>query len=209
MGYNPRDFYFKKAKSENYAARSIYKLKEIDEKYKLLRGGQRVLDLGCAPGSWSQYASERAGDRGLVVGVDLQPVKVNLSNFIFAQVDLFDLVSGLKTQNSAETPSPELEQIRQQFVEPFDFVMSDMAPKTSGIKSSDQAKSTALCELAIDVADRYLKKGGNFVCKFFHSGDFGLMKKALNQRYVRVEVVKPDATREISKEIFFVGLIKK
>lgn len=195
MGYNPRDHYFKKAKKENFAARSVYKLQEIDERYKIFRSGQTVMDLGCSPGSWSQYASQKVGEKGRILGVDLSPVTVSLPNAVFIEADLYDL---------------KLEDVIREhgFTPPFDRVISDMAPKTTGIKSADQAKSTALCELAIDVSDRFLKQGGHFVCKFFHSGDFGLMKKALNTRFKRVEVLKPDATREISKEIFFVGLEK-
>ncbi len=195
VGYNPRDHYFKKAKKENFAARSIYKLEEIDQRYRVIKRGGIVLDLGCSPGSWSQYASQKVGETGRVLGVDLQPVTVSLPNAVFIQADLYDL---------------NLEETFQQhgFTPPFDAVISDMAPKTTGIKFTDQTRSTQLCELAIATADRFLKKGGHFVCKFFHSGDFGLMKKELNRRYKRVEVVKPDATREISKEIFFVGLEK-
>jgi 23S rRNA (uridine2552-2'-O)-methyltransferase len=194
--YNPRDKYFKKAKEEGFAARSVYKLQEIDQKFKVFRSGQTVLDLGASPGSWSQWASQRIGEGGKLLGVDLNPVTVSLKNAAFITADLRDL---------------ELERIfgEHGFMPPFDIVMSDMAPKTTGIKSVDQARSTELCELAIDVARRFLKPGGTFICKFFHSGDFGKLKGVLNKEYQRVEALKPDSTRAISKEIFFVGLKKK
>jgi 23S rRNA (uridine2552-2'-O)-methyltransferase len=196
VAYNPQDKYFKLAKEEGYAARSVYKLKEIEQKFKIFRSGQFILDLGAAPGSWSQYASERVGDRGRVLGVDLNPVSVTLSNATFITADLHDL---------------ELEKIFQEhgFQPQFDIVLSDMAPKTIGIKSVDQARSTELCELAIDVSRKFLKPGGTFICKFFHSGDFGALKGVLKKEYGRVEQMKPDSTRSISKEIFFVALKKK
>lgn len=196
MTYNPQDKYFKKAKEEGFAARSVYKLQEIDQKFKVFRSGQTVLDLGASPGSWSQYASQKIGERGSLLGVDLNPVTVSMGNAKFITADLRDL---------------ELEKIFTEhgFTPPFDIVMSDMAPKTTGIKSADQARSTELCELAIDVAKRFLRPGGTFICKFFQSGDFGALKGSLKKHYERVEAIKPDSTRSISKEIFFVGLKKK
>ncbi|MDX9730423.1 MAG: RlmE family RNA methyltransferase [Bdellovibrionales bacterium] len=195
-GYNPRDRFFLKAKQENFAARSVYKLQEIDQKFKIFRSGMTVLDLGCSPGSWSQYASLKVGAKGRVLGVDLSPVTVSLENAVFIQADLRDL-------NLDEVF------VAHGFTPPFDLVISDMAPKTTGIKMTDQARSMELCELAIDVADRFLKPGGHFVCKFFHSGDFGVLKKQLQTRYKKIEVLKPESTRTMSKEVFFVGISKK
>ncbi len=196
MGYNPQDRFFKKAKEEGFAARSVYKLEEIDKKFKVFRRGQTVLDLGAAPGSWSQFASQKVGENGRVLGVDLSPVTVSLPNAVFIQADLYDL---------------NLEEVFREhgFVPPFDLVISDMAPKTTGIKSADQAKSMALCELALDVALRFLKPGGTFVCKFFQSGEFGQLRNAIKKEFERVEALKPESTRSISKEIFLIGLRKK
>ncbi len=196
MTYNPKDHYFRKAKQENFAARSVFKLEEIDKKYKMFRSGQVVLDLGASPGSWSQYASKMAGEHGKVLGVDLSPVTVKLKNAVFIQADLRDL---------------NLEDIFREhgFEPPFDIVMSDMAPKTTGIRMTDQARSMELCELALDVARRFLKKDGDFVCKLFHSDDFGKLRDEMKKTFAKVEAVKPDSTRKISKEIFLVGLRKK
>lgn len=196
MGYNPRDRFFKKAKQEGFAARSVYKLQEIDQKYKVLRQGITVLDLGASPGSWSQYASQKIGSSGRLLGVDLSPVTVSLPNATFIQADLRDL---------------NLDQvfIEHGFQPPFDVVMSDMAPKTTGIKSTDQIRSMELCELALDAAKRFLKPGGTFVCKFFQSGEFGQLRAAIKKEFERVEAIKPESTRSISKEIFLVGLKKK
>jgi 23S rRNA (uridine2552-2'-O)-methyltransferase len=193
VSYNPRDHYFKKAKQENFAARSVFKLQEIDERNRIFKSGQTVLDLGAAPGSWSQYASKKVGGSGRILGVDLTPVEVSLNNASFIATDLYDL---------------NLEQTIKEhgFNEPFDIVMSDMAPKTTGIKSADQAKSVALCELALDVAKRFLKPGGTFICKLFHSGDFNKFRDEMKPNFEKIDIIKPKATRQISKEIFLIGL---
>lgn len=196
MGYNPKDHYYHKAKEQNYAARSVFKLEEIDAKHKLFRSGQKVLDLGAAPGSWSQYASKKIGENGRILGVDLSPVNVKLKNAEFIQADLRDL---------------NLEQIFAEhgFNEPFDLVLSDMAPKTTGIRFTDQARSKELCELALDVARRFLRPGGHFVCKLFHSDEFQTLRDAIKKEFEQFNAVKPDSTRKISKEIFLVGLKKR
>lgn len=196
MTYNPRDRYFKKAKEEGFAARSVFKLEEIDKKHKLFRPGQTVLDLGASPGSWSQFSSQRVGNAGRVLGVDLSPVTVKLNNAIFIQADLRDL---------------NLEEIFKEhgFQSPFDLVLSDMAPKTTGIRMTDQARSMELCELALDVARRFLKKDGHFVCKLFHSDDFTKLRDEIKKSFLKCEAVKPDSTRKISKEIFLIGISKK
>lgn len=196
MAYNPRDHYFKKAKKENFAARSVFKLEEIDQKLKIFRPGQKVLDLGAAPGSWSQYASARIGSGGSLLGVDLTPIKLSLPNATFIAADLRDL---------------NLEDVFREhgFVPPFDVVMSDMAPKTTGIRVTDQARSLELCELALETARRFLKPKGHFVCKLFHSDDFTAFRDGMKAMFDKVDVVKPKATRQISKEIFLVGLGKR
>lgn len=196
MAYNPKDYYFKKAKKENFAARSIYKLDEIDQKLKLIKPGQLIFDLGCSPGSWSQYASQKVGPSGRVLGVDLSPVTVKLANATFLQADLRDL---------------NLENVLAEhgFTTGFDSVISDMAPKTTGIRSADQAKSMELCLLALEVAKKYLKPKGHFVCKFFHSDDFSELRDLIKSNFAEFHAMKPESTRKISKEIFLIGLRKK
>lgn len=196
MTYNPKDRFFRKAKEEGYAARSVYKLQEIDQKFRVLKPGYLVLDLGAAPGSWSQWTSQKIGTKGRILGVDLSPVTVSVENAVFIQADLRDL---------------NLEQVFAEhgFEPRFDLVMSDMAPSTTGIKSVDQDRSLALCELALDCSQRFLKPQGNFVCKFFQSGDFGKLRADMKKQFARVEALKPESTRSISKEIFLVGLGKK
>jgi len=196
MAYNKKDHYYHKAKEENFAARSIYKLEEIDNKFRIIKSGMKVLDLGAAPGSWSQYLSQKVGEKGKVLGVDLIRVQLTLPNAVFIHADLRDI---------------NLDQIFMDhgFEPVFDGVFSDMAPKTTGIRITDQARSTELCELALNVADRFLRLGGNFVCKFFHSDDFTDLKKMMEQRFTKVEVLRPKSTRKESKEIFLIGISKK
>lgn len=196
MNYNPKDHYFKKAKENNFAARSVFKLEEIDQKFKLLKPKQTILDLGASPGSWSQYCSQKIGADGRILGVDLKAVTVKLKNATFIQADLRDLhlVDLFKEHG---------------FVPPFDLVISDMAPNTTGIRSTDQARSYDLCELAFQVSQNFLKKNGHFVCKLFHSDDFSKLKALIKADFEKFEAVKPDSTRKISKEIFLVGYKKK
>ena len=195
MSYNPKDHYFKKAKELNFAARSVFKLEEIDQKFKIIHPHQKILDLGAAPGSWSQYCSKKIGPTGRILGIDLSTIEIKLKNAVFVQADLRDL---------------ELENIIKEngFEPPFDVVVSDMAPRTTGIRFTDQARSFELCELALDVAKKFLKKDGHFVCKLFHSDDFTTMRELIKNSFQRFEAVKPDSTRKISKEIFLVGLKK-
>lgn len=196
MTYNPRDHYFKKAKEQNFAARSVFKLEEIDQKLKIISPNQKILDLGASPGSWSQYCSKKIGQQGRILGVDLSPVEVKLPNAKFIQADLRDL---------------NLEEIFKEygFNEPFDVVLSDMAPKTTGIRITDQARSYELCELALNIARKFLRKDGHFVCKLFHSDDFSKLRDEIKKDFQRFEAIKPDSTRKISKEIFLIGLKKK
>jgi 23S rRNA (uridine2552-2'-O)-methyltransferase len=195
MAYNPRDFYFKKAKSENFAARSVFKLQEIDERFKIFRPGYKVLDLGAAPGSWSQYASQKVGgqnySQGKVLGIDLQPIKLTIPNAIFLTADLraMDLASAMAAQGIAP---------------PFDVVLSDMAPKTTGIRITDQTRSLELCEIALEAAEKFLRPRGTFVCKLFHSEGFEGFRDRLRGCFGKVEALRPKSTRTESKEIFFI-----
>lgn len=192
MAYKPKDFYFHKAKQENYVARSVYKLQEIDQKYRLFHKNDYVLDLGASPGSWSQYALEKIGPQGLVVGVDLKPVEIKNPRFSFFRGDLREM---------------SIDQLKVDRL--FDSVLSDMAPSTTGIRDVDQVRSFELCELALGIADKFLKPQGHFVCKLFHSDNFTDLRKMIEVKYSQFHAVKPDSTRKISKEIFLVGLRKK
>lgn len=192
MAYVPNDYYAQKARSESYLARSVYKLQEIDHKFSLLRKSMNVLDLGASPGSWSQFASETVGDKGIVVGIDLTPIPLVLPNARFFELDIY---------------APNLKDILASEGLPaiYDIILSDMAPKTTGIRNTDQARSVALCEMALWVAQQYLKTGGHFVCKMFDNGESHAFKLQLKDQFEKVDILRPKSTRKESKEIFFIA----
>jgi len=188
-----QDKYFKRAKKENYAARSVYKLKEMDERFQIFKKGQHVLDLGAAPGSWTQFAGERVGREGRVLGVDIQETRHSFpENITFLQADVF-------------SDSPELLAAIEPLA-PFDLVISDMAPKTTGVKFADQAASLELCERAFEVALKYLKVGGHFTVKIFDGPEIQDYRNMLRPYFEKVKNFKPYSSRSESKEFFIVGL---
>jgi 23S rRNA (uridine2552-2'-O)-methyltransferase len=191
-----KDHYFRKAKQERYPARSVYKLQEIDKRFQLFSGGQTVLDLGAAPGSWSLYAAERIGSEGLVLAVDKLEAGTELpDNVRFRQDDVLD-------------PSQELLRILDAS-RPFDLVISDMAPETSGIKIKDQARSLELAETAADYATAYLRSGGHFVAKVFDGPDVQEFTFNLKALFTKVKSFKPKSSRSESKESFILGMQRK
>ncbi len=193
MAYKVQDKYFKKAKEEGFAARSVYKLQDIDQKFKLIKTGQVIADFGCSPGSWSQWLSQKVGPQGKVIGWDLTEVPLKLPNVIFFQEDMLKInLPSFLEQNQLPTL--------------MDGVVSDMAPKTTGIRDVDQARSHELCDMALQLALQVLKPKGFFVCKYFQSGEFNKFRDQLKKHFQRVEVVKPPATRTHSYEIFLVGI---
>ncbi len=192
MTYNPRDYYFQKAKKENFAARSVFKLEEIDQRYRILRSGDKILDLGAWPGSWSQFSSRKIGPKGRILGVDLQMVKLTLTNAFFIQADVRNIPW-------------EQTWIEAEIAPPFDVVLSDMAPKTTGIKVADQTRSTELCEIALEAAVKFLRPGGHFVVKFFHSDDFKNLSDQIKKNFQELKVLRPKSTRKESKEVFLIG----
>jgi len=188
-----QDHYFKQAKKDNYPARSVYKLQEINKRFGLLRPGRKVLDLGAAPGSWSLFAAKAVGQGGRVLGVDLQPANADFpANARFLVGDVFD-------------PPPEVLAALEELA-PFDVVVSDMAPKTSGVIFRDQALSMELCVRAMEVADKYLVRGGGFAAKIFEGPDVREFAAMLRQRYDTVKSFKPKSSRSESKETFYIGL---
>ncbi len=187
-----QDFYFRKAKEQHYPARSVYKLKEIDSKFKLFRKGMKVLDLGAAPGSWSLAAAEKVGRQGLVLACDMQETDtVFPENVLFLQENVFQR-------------SPVFEEHLQRLA-PFDIIISDMAPRTTGTKFTDQARSLELCMEALHVTELWLKQGGAFVVKIFMGPDIHELLHPMRRQFTAVKSFKPKSSRQESKETFFVG----
>ncbi len=189
--FKVKDHYYNKAKDEKYFARSIYKLEEIDQRFKVLKKGDLVVDLGYFPGSWAQYTAPKVGPEGRVVGIDIQPVnkKLQLPNVTLFEKDIFTL-----------TGPGDLGADRA-----FDVVLSDMAPSTTGIKTVDQARSLDLIESVFGLLPILLRPQGNFVIKVFDSHDAQVFLKAQKNRFNDFQFLKPKSTRSISKEFFVIG----
>ncbi len=182
------------AKEKGYPARSVFKLKEIQERFKLIKPGHKILDLGASPGSWSQFACEIVGKEGKVVGVDIEPVKFKSTLFTFIQKDVFTL-------------SPE--DFAPLKIEKFDLILSDMAPKTTGIDFSDHLRSVELVLKALDLAKAFLKKGGNMVVKIFDGPELKKVQREFEKSFENVKIFRPTATRKGSKELFIIAFNKK
>ena len=186
-----QDHWAKRAKAERYRARSAYKLIEIDDRFKLLKKGIRVLDLGCAPGSWLQVAAERVGGAGIVVGLDLKQTEPVAKNVIALKSDVLNGAPELDEENGL--PSG------------FDVVLSDMAPNTSGIKDADHYRSMDLAEHAMEIAWKRSGAGAGLVIKVFQGPDLPAFLKRVKSRYSKVSATRPDSTRRESREIFIVA----
>ncbi|MET0594253.1 MAG: RlmE family RNA methyltransferase [Polyangiaceae bacterium] len=188
--YKRPDHFTREAKKRGFPARSVFKLEEIDRRVRLLKKGQRVLDLGAAPGSWSQYAAEKIGLQGKLLAVDLSPLKTGLpANAKFFTGDVFAL-------------PPEA------FAEmgPYDVVLSDMAPSTTGTRESDQARSFDLFMRALELAAVHLAPRGSFVGKIFMGPDFTAAKKRVKELFETERTIRPEGTRDSSFEIFLIGM---
>ena len=192
MSFKVKDHYFKKAKKENFLARSVYKLEEIDAKFKVLTPGNVVVDFGYHPGSWIQYTSKKVGEKGTVVGIDIKPVNKKLSP--------------LKNVSLFEKSIFDVEVVQDLGVEGlFDVVLSDMAPNTTGIKSVDQDRSLNLIEEVFHLLPKFLRPGGNLVIKIFDSHQAQVFLKDNKGLFEEFHFLKPKSTRSVSKEFFGIG----
>lgn len=192
MGFKVKDHYFKKAKKENFLARSVYKLEEIDDKFKVLKSGDHVVDFGYHPGSWVQYTAKKVGLKGVVVGIDIKPINKKLTplkNVHLYEKSIFDVdvLSDLERDDL------------------FDVVLSDMAPNTTGIKSVDQDRSLNLIEEVFHILPKFLKPGGNMVIKVFDSHQAQTFLKQNKKVFEEFQFLKPKSTRSVSKEFFAIG----
>jgi len=191
--YKKPDRFARAAREKGYPARSVFKLEEIDRRTQLLRQGMRVLDMGASPGSWALYAAKKVGGNGRVFAIDLKPLETALPpNATFIQGDAFAV------DDAALSPYA-----------PYDVVLSDMAPNTTGNRLGDQTRSFELFMRALEVAGRLLVSGGAFVGKIFMGEDFQLAKKEVKRLFVQDRAIRPEGTRASSYELFVIGLDKK
>ncbi len=185
-----KEFYTEKAREEGYPARSVYKLKEMDEKHELFKKNDKVLDLGCAPGSWLLYISEKIGPKGKIVGIDVSDLKIPLKkNMVFIKGDIMQI-------KKSNFPALNLK---------YQSVVSDLAPSTSGIKFVDNAKSLELSEKALKVAQAVLLPRGNFVCKIFEGDLTDSFFRRVEANFKVAKRFKPRAVFKKSKEIYIIA----
>ena len=193
--YEKPDFWSQKAFSEGYPARSVYKLQEIDEKFGMIKKNYTVLDLGSAPGSWTTFLLRKMDGTGKVVSCDLNPLakSVKGDNLVFIQGDLNE------------------PQIREQIKAngPYDLVVCDAAPKTTGNRTVDTARSQQLVEMAVWYAQTMLKTGGNFAVKIFQNGDQQQILKSMREIFTTAKGFKPEACRAESFETYLIGVNKR
>jgi len=186
-----RDPYIKRAAKEGWRSRAVFKLEEINNKEKILYPGMICMDLGSAPGSWSQYTSIKLKEKVRIIALDILPMDylpaVEFIQGDFLEDDVFNLVIKLLDNKK------------------IDLVMSDMAPNISGIKVSDQARSIYLVELALDIAKKTLKKKGNFICKLFQGQGSDMFIKEVRQVFEKVRVFKPNSSRPNSREVYLIA----
>jgi len=183
-----KDFYTRKSREEGYYARSVYKLKQINKKYNLIRTGDKVLDLGCSPGGWVQASLELIGNKGFIIGIDINNVKeIKAQNFQFIKADI-------ETVDIDGT---------------FNVILSDMAPKTTGDRALDQERSYSLSMAALKICDTNLVKKGNFLCKIFQGGKYPEFLKEVKKRFEFVKTMKPEASKSKSKEMYVIGKCMK
>ncbi|MHB8551282.1 MAG: 23S rRNA (uridine(2552)-2'-O)-methyltransferase RlmE [Acidiferrobacterales bacterium] len=185
------DPFVKRAQQEGFRSRAVYKLEEIDRRDHLLRPGAVLVDLGAAPGGWSQYAVRRVGAAGRVVALDILPM---------------DPLAGVDTLQGDFTEKAVLDRLLGCLQErPVDLVISDMAPNISGISSADQARAMYLAELAMDFADQVLHPGGGFLVKVFQGSGYTALLQGMRARFEQVLARKPRASRARSREIYLVA----
>ncbi|MBK7858476.1 MAG: RlmE family RNA methyltransferase [Archangiaceae bacterium] len=193
--YRPKDHFFKKAHDQGLRARSAFKIDEIARRFSLFRKGQAVLDMGAAPGGFLQIIADQVGPSGKVIGVDLVAIRPLGPNVKTAVLDVladdFD------------------QQLLAMYGGAFDAVVSDLAPKTSGIRATDEARSIRLAGKALELARTRGKVGGSFVAKLFMGGDFEVFRDEVRAAFEEVKVVRPEATRGASIEVYLVGLRRR
>jgi len=186
-----QEHFYKKAKKEGYRARSAYKLKQLQKKFNIISPGDTVVDLGAAPGGWSQVAKELVGSNGLIVGIDLQRIKP-IQGIIFFKGDITEQSSLTKIKQSIGSTGAQV-------------VISDMAPNISGNYSIDHARSIYLSQQAFHVAEQLLADQGNFICKIFEGELLAEFISTVKNRFKSIKRISPQASRKSSSELYLIG----
>ncbi|MEM3421727.1 MAG: RlmE family RNA methyltransferase [Candidatus Hadarchaeum sp.] len=187
-----RDHYYRLAKLEKYRSRASYKLKQLNQRYGLLRRGDVVVDLGAAPGGWMQVALEEVGEAGFVLGVDLQRIKE------FPNKNAVTIVADI-------TDPSVVEKISERIPRPADVIISDASPLISGVWDVDQARSVELVRSALRIAEEVLAPGGKFLAKVFQGALMEDLLKQVKEKFEFVKVSKPSASRKGSAEVYVIG----
>ena len=190
--FQKREYFYNEAKRKGYRSRSAFKLKQIQKKYKIIRKNDYILDLGAAPGGWSQVLNEIVGEKGKIIGVDLSFIQP-MEGIIFLQDDI--------------TKKSTLDKIINIIGdERIDVILSDMSPNISGNYTIDQAKSIYLCEKSLNLAEELLKENGNFLCKLFMGEDFENFLNDFKKKFKKIKLYSPPASRKSSSEIYLIGI---
>lgn len=193
MAYKRKDHYYKKAKREKKPSRAAYKISQIQNKRKIISKGNIVIDLGCAPGGWLKEISKLVGPKGTVIGVDTEAIHIDIPKnaaFILGNIMSPDAIN----------------QICLRLTDEADVVVSDMAPKLSGVGFRDAYNSFELALRALEICQGILKEGGNFIAKIFPGKELEDFKKLLKKAFTKVDVIRPPATRKTSKELYLVAM---
>ncbi len=190
MVYRPKDAFYRRAKKEGYRSRAAYKLLELNRHFHLIRQGDRLVDLGAAPGSWLQVTSRLAGQKGRVVGVDIQSIKA------FKEKNIYFLQADITSEDSQK-------KVKDLLGDRADCILCDISPHLSGIRHADVSRSIELARSALRLATQLLKPGGNFLVKTFIGDETKAFSLELKQFFRSVQSTRPEATRKGSSEIYF------
>ncbi len=190
--YTPNDKWSQRAAAEGYRARSVYKLMELDVKFRLLRPGMTVIDIGAAPGSWLQYEAERVGDKGKAIGFDIQEIEPVAANVTTHVLDVNDTQMLLAILEQEHAMRPHL-------------VLSDIAPSTTGVKDVDQWRSVELSQAVLDLAQILLTDGGRCVVKVFRGSDFDEFIVKAKREWRDVRIATAQASRDRSREVYVIA----
>ena len=194
MSNRTKDFFYKKAKEKGVVARSYYKIEDLDEKYRLVKKNYRVMDIGAAPGSWIQYVQDKIGDDGFVLAFDLNPLNISIRpNVTFIEGNIFDFSA---------------EQLKRDY-EPFDLMISDVAPRTTGNYTVDHTRSFELCSHVLEIASACLKQNSKMICKMYQGEQTRSFVDAMKKVFSEVKIQKPVSSRAESSEVFIVATGKK